>query len=208
MTDQGFAFVQARHDGWTTSRRETFIEVLRATCSVTTAARAVELSTTSAYRLRARDAEFASSWAAALDEATDELEAVLRRRVIEGVERPIVRGNKVVATMRDYSDRLAMHLLTMRRSGKNGAVQTANPSPTDEVPSWKRGEDARMMVIDELDRICLERTGKPYLPPNHPGRRRSGDPPLARTREEYEALQNVEYVQENDDRDRDTDQPE
>lgn len=136
-----------RHDGWTPEKRRVFLDALRDSASVTAAARAVGLSTTSAYRLRMRDAAFAERWELVLSDATDELEAILRQRAIEGVERPIVRGDKVVATYRQYSDRLAMHLLTMRRSGRYGGMARAEP------PARGSGEKGRLEIVRRLRAI-------------------------------------------------------
>jgi len=56
--------VRPRVDGWTPERQRHFLRVLAETLSVTGAARAVGLSTMSAYRLRQRpDARgFAAAW--------------------------------------------------------------------------------------------------------------------------------------------------
>jgi hypothetical protein len=45
-------------------------------------------------------------------------EAEAWRRAVEGVERPIVSGGKVVTTVREYSDALLIFLLKGRRPAK------------------------------------------------------------------------------------------
>ncbi len=58
-----------RRDGWTTARRDAFLEALAAGLDVRRACVEVGLSREGAYRLRARDAAFAGAWDAALGAA-------------------------------------------------------------------------------------------------------------------------------------------
>jgi hypothetical protein len=76
-----------RPAGWTSDKRENFLNTLRACLNVRRAAAAVGLTDSAAYQLRRRDAEFAQKWAEALDEGYQNLELELIRQSTEGSER-------------------------------------------------------------------------------------------------------------------------
>lgn len=63
---------RARRDGWTTARRQAFLDLLRDGLDVRRAAARVGMSRRSAYHLRTRDAEFADAWDDALRRAQEE----------------------------------------------------------------------------------------------------------------------------------------
>jgi hypothetical protein len=79
-------------------------------------------------------------WDDAIEAGADVLEAEAWRRAVEGVERPIVSGGKVVTTVREYSDTLLIFLLKGRRPEKYARfeVSGANGGPiavkTDDSP--------------------------------------------------------------------------
>lgn len=100
---------------WTTRKRSVFLATLRDTANVSAAARAAGLPRRSAYQLRDHDPAFREDWEQALEEALDDLEAELRRRAIEGVEKPVFYAGKPCGTIRTYSDQLGVFLLKCRR---------------------------------------------------------------------------------------------
>lgn len=63
-----------RKDGWTQERRTQFLQVLRETCNVSEAVRAVGMNLSSVYELRKRDEDFDDAWQEALDLAYEDLE--------------------------------------------------------------------------------------------------------------------------------------
>lgn len=97
--------------------REKFLEVLRATCNVSEAARAVGISRTAAYERRA-DAQFALAWDEAEQEAADRLEREAWRRAAEGTKKPIVYKGKITGHYVEYSDRMLELLLKAHRPDK------------------------------------------------------------------------------------------
>lgn len=106
---------KVRHDGWTPARRTAFLEALAESACVKTAADAVGMSTTSAYRLRARaDKAFVGAWEAALDMAGIELEQSAMRRAIHGATVPIYSEGKVVGERTVHNEALVMFLLRVR----------------------------------------------------------------------------------------------
>lgn len=72
-----------RYDGWTRTKRVTFLVTLAASGRVTFAARSAGLSRKSAYALKARDAAFAALWDRALD-AFEAARRPARRQPAEG----------------------------------------------------------------------------------------------------------------------------
>nr|DAO72419.1 MAG TPA: Terminase small subunit [Caudoviricetes sp.] len=79
--------------------------------NVTRACEAVGISRMTAYRWREEDAEFAAEWERAKAIGLDALEDEALRRAFEGVEVPVLHRGKTVATVRNYSDTLAIFLL-------------------------------------------------------------------------------------------------
>jgi hypothetical protein len=95
-----------RSDGWTPGRQADFLGMLAETWSVAAAARHVEMTRESAYRLRDKPGaeSFAAAWdsilaqrdAAAPRKSTHEL---LWHRAFYGTLKPVMRGGKHVATL-------------------------------------------------------------------------------------------------------------
>ncbi len=100
---------------WTARRRARFLDHLRRCANVSAAARTAGMSRSSAYALRRADKVFAARWDEALEEACDALEEELRRRAMEGVERPVFHGGRPCGVIRNYSDQLGMFLLRAHR---------------------------------------------------------------------------------------------
>ena len=103
-----------RKDGWSPDRQRAFIEALADCGSVASAARAVDMSESSAYRLRrAPGAEaFDRAWSAAIDAASKKLLDAAFERALVGTDEPVFDrdGHRVGRRLRQ-SDRLLMFLL-------------------------------------------------------------------------------------------------
>lgn len=105
-----------RRDGWSEERRAIFLETLAATCNVTASIRAAGMkSSSSLWKLRKRDFGFARAWDEAIALAYERLELVMLERAINGTEKPVVRGGREVATMKEYSDGVGIRLLQAHR---------------------------------------------------------------------------------------------
>lgn len=100
---------------FTPKKRQRFLEHLKSTANVTLSARLAGVSRRTAYNHRAADPEFLSAWNAAVDEAIELLEAEARRRAVDGTDRPVYQGGKLVGYVREYSDTLLMFLLKGHR---------------------------------------------------------------------------------------------
>jgi hypothetical protein len=120
------AFVPARprsrHDGWTPERQVDFVTVLAETGSVADACRAVGMTRSSAYALKARvdAAAFRAAWESALHYAVDRIADAVTSRAIHGVAVPHFYQGQQVGEHRRYDERLAMFLLRVRDPARFG----------------------------------------------------------------------------------------
>lgn len=131
-----------RADGWTPDLQRRFIEALADTGMVEAAARAIDMSVNSAYRLRRAPGSegFARAWEAAVAHAADRLIDIAFTRAIEGVEVPIFdRDGFRLGGRRQYSDRLMMFLLRTYRPDRFRLAHLGDrardePPPPAETP--------------------------------------------------------------------------
>ena len=135
-----------RHDGWTAKRREIFLETLAETANVRRAVAATGKATCGVYALRRRDTAFARAWDDALSLAMDELEAIAFDRIRNGVEKTVVCGNGVPVTIREYSDRLLMFMLSRRRPEAYAMI--VGEEAEDEALTLYRTVEARATAIE------------------------------------------------------------
>lgn len=129
------------------ARRACFLDALRQTANVSSAARIAGLASSTVYRHRANNANFAAAWDAAIAEAMDELEDVLIQRAKHGVEKPIYFRGEQVGTVRSYSDALGMFLLKARRPEIYSRMQA--PASLADMTQ----DEARAEVERRLDRL-------------------------------------------------------
>ena len=108
---EGVAAFRHRHDGWTPARQVAFLRALRESGCVKAACGHVGLSTTSAYRVKARIPAFGDAWDQALAFVAPVLERAAMARAVEGWLEPIVYKGEVVGHRRRYSDALLRMLL-------------------------------------------------------------------------------------------------
>jgi hypothetical protein len=142
--------LRPRHDGWTAERQIHFIETLAETGCVEHACRAVGMTDTSAYRLRARPcgAAFRAAWDAALDCALTRLEQAALARALHGTPRPVFFHGEQVGEWRHYDERLTMFLLRARRAGRYGRLVERGPQMWPPPPP-----------------LALDAQGEPVPPP-------------------------------------------
>jgi len=140
---------------WTERRRAAFLERLRESANVSAAARAAGMSRSSAYAVRRRDPDFRAGWDEALEEALDDLEAELRRRAIEGVDKPVFYGGKECGSVKSYSDTLGMFLLKSRRG--EVFAETGGRPPSEELE--REVTEAKQRLAEMLTRMQRRETG-------------------------------------------------
>jgi len=153
---------RGRRDGWTSERRDRFLEVLAYTGCVRDACRVAGKSSTSAYKLRLRAPDFAAAWEKAVEGAQDGLEASAYRRAVLGIEEPIIRGNAVVAYKRVYSDSLLALLLkrgdlrSERRAAEALAKAAAAVPDPDAPPDPEETARKVQALRDILDQVHVD----------------------------------------------------
>lgn len=128
-----------RKDGWSPDKQRAFIEALADSGSVVTAALSVDMSESSAYRLRrSPGAEaFDRAWSAAIDAASKKLLDAAFERALVGTDEPVFdrEGRRVGRRLRQ-SDRLLMFLLRaygpdcFRPDSLRAAARRTDPAPT------------------------------------------------------------------------------
>jgi hypothetical protein len=139
----------AQQNKWTQRRRQGFLALLRQTGNVSAAAERSGVSRSGAYALRASDATFRAQWDDAMESAMDDLEAELRRRAIEGTEKPVFYGGETVGTIRSYSDSLAMFLLRSRRPHVFGERGTMAEGAASDTGSVRRRLEEKLAGLDK-----------------------------------------------------------
>ena len=132
----------------TARHRQAFLEALAETASVSRAAELSGIGRARWYACRRRDPAFAAAWDEALDQGTDALEDEAVRRALEGVDKPVFRGNEIVGHLREYSDRLLVLMLKARRPEK------FKERGSGEVCATVTIEGARDELARRLDRLA------------------------------------------------------
>ncbi len=131
-----------RTDGWTPDVQRAFIQALADTGMVEHAAREVDMSVQSAYRLRRAPGSesFARAWTAALVAAAERVQDLAFARAIEGEDTPVFDrdGCRIGARWRT-NDRLTMFILRAYfperyRHAHENARSPAEPPPPSVAP--------------------------------------------------------------------------
>ena len=105
----------ANRTKFTSEKKGQFLAILRGCANVSHAAESVGLSRTCVYQVRAEEPEFAAAWDAAVESSLDDIESALRRRAVEGVDRPVFYRGEVCGHVKEFSDTAAIFLLKGRR---------------------------------------------------------------------------------------------
>ncbi len=127
--------VAARSNSITPDVQRAFIAQLAATGIVTQAALHVGKSMEALYKLRQKPGAegFRSAWDAALDRGVARLEDTALARAIQGEERLILHGGKVVAAERRHNDALVIFFLRTRLPHRYDQQKDVGPGhPTYE----------------------------------------------------------------------------
>lgn len=116
--------VAPRRNSITPNRQRAFIAHLAATGIVKQAALHIGASLEALYKLRNRpDAEgFRAAWDSALDRGVARLEDCALERAIQGEERPIASGGKLLGSYTRYDTGLILFLLRQRRPERFAAA--------------------------------------------------------------------------------------
>lgn len=95
-----------------------FLKSLSRYGNITKAAKAARVHRSTPYAWKEDDEAFAAAWDAAIEEASDHLEAEAYRRAVTGTLKPVHYQGKKVDTVREYSDSLLTLLLKANRPEK------------------------------------------------------------------------------------------
>lgn len=131
---------------WTQTKGQKFLEMLAATANVRAAFRAAGLSEGMVYRRRKTDPEFRAGWEAALGDGYAKLEIALLERAIHGIRKPVVPKGTEIVLVHEYSDRLAIALLTMHGRTVRGMPPGVRWDP----------EEAKARLADKLAAIARD----------------------------------------------------
>ncbi len=118
----------ARHDGWTAERQRAFIAALADTGCVAIAARMVNMSPESAYRLRRQPGaeSFRRAWDAAQTLGLLPVRDEAFHRAMHGQLVPVFVGGKLMGFRRKKNDRLLMFILRHYGQDAQGRKTTVN----------------------------------------------------------------------------------
>ncbi|MET0137007.1 MAG: hypothetical protein ABW048_07275 [Sphingobium sp.] len=143
---------------WTKTRETIFFEELAATANVSHAARAADISETSARNRKRNNPEFAAAWRRALDLGYAELEMHMLRQSINGSERTeSVRDEdgkvRQTKTVHSYPHGIAMSLLAMHRDEveRYRAMESLRDGADPAVADRVRAELAKVRARLEAD---------------------------------------------------------
>ncbi len=134
---------------WSREKKTIFLETLRRTGNVSSSARAAGVPVVSAYAKRGREKAFRLEWQTALDEALDDLEEEVRRRALEGIEKPVYYAGKKCGSITSFNDNLAMFLLKAKRPG------VFSENPQGEVPQGEMSSKPRERIVKKLAEMKL-----------------------------------------------------
>lgn len=137
----------------TAARRKRFLEKLAETANITHSAKEAGIARSAAYRLRSQSVSFRAAWDEAMNQALDDLEAMLLDRAVHGVEKPVFYGGKACGTVRHYSDALAIFFLRARRPEVYGRLTATaeQPEPEDDQQRARAEVHARLnRMADQL----------------------------------------------------------
>src|SRR5574341_2636416 len=93
------------------AKKAAFLAAFGELATITHAARACHISVERHYKWLRGDPDYPSRFAEAGKVAADNLVREATRRAIEGVDKPVYQGGKMVGTIREYSDTLLIFLL-------------------------------------------------------------------------------------------------
>jgi len=99
-------------------KRAAFLSVLAECCNVGRACAAVGITRVCAYEWRSKDPAFTKAWEQALQIGLSALEDEAHRRAFEGVDDPVFHQGEQCATIKKYSDTLAIFLLKAHNPDK------------------------------------------------------------------------------------------
>jgi hypothetical protein len=136
---------------WTAEKRSRFLAELAATSNVTKSAMAAGMSDAQVYIERRRNLGFRDAWTDALSEGHARLECMMLERASDAMSDTGAATDEKVAVnkMHEYSNKLALNLLTAHRALVREARSGAAPSR--HSPNRVAGSKVRLIAkLDEM----------------------------------------------------------
>ena len=157
MTNKLMPTLRYRHDGFTPDRTRVFLATLGQRGCVRDAARVAGVTSTNAYRLKARFPLFSAEWDRALARATVGLQAIAWQRAVEGKETIIIRkGEEVERRITPDSSILGLLLKQGKMRGEGGEIDMrvldgsdAVITRTEYAAGWRFNSDGEKINMDE-----------------------------------------------------------
>ena len=101
----------AELDGVKHPKKRAFLAAFGEVGTVTRAAEIADIVRATHYNWLKDDSDYVEAFKQAEGRAADRLEQEARRRAVEGTEKPVFQGGKLVGTIREYSDTLLIFLM-------------------------------------------------------------------------------------------------
>ena len=140
-----------RHE-WTHKKKADFCDALASGVTVRTAAEAMGMSRSGAYKQRESDPDFAEGWGEAKEEGKERLEAECRRRAMGWTETRCDKDGNAFEVFR-YSDNLLMFMLKKLdptyREHMGITIETRRRIIVDLVQVVKDEATGRLMLADD-----------------------------------------------------------
>lgn len=146
---------RGRRDGWTAARRQQFLDALAEHGVVRSAAAAVGMDASSAYRLRRRAGSeaFAAAWDRAIDVGFARLQDVAVERAINGVRVPIFYRGEAVGERLWYDNRLLTFLLSRLQTRRFSAQAAGLDREAERSEAKNSAIDALSALRTELVQV-------------------------------------------------------
>lgn len=149
-------------DAKTSVAQAMFLEAYAMTGNITAASRRSDVHRQRHYEWLQSDPDYPALFLDAENQAVDALETEARRRALDGTEKPVYQGGKLVGSVVEYSDNLIQFLLKGARPQKyrDNAKPDANDNGNrDAVGLTERQRQILMDELDELEKADSVATG-------------------------------------------------
>ena len=157
-----------RRGGWTKAKRETFLTELAASCNIRRASAVAGMWSTSAYKLRQREPEFARAWQAALAIGYERLEAALIARALEAVgEIAFDTLDERVAMVEKMTVDQAIRILGLHRESMRRGQPRGRKSQARQIATQEETDAALIKRIGMIERQRIANGQPSLLSPGH-----------------------------------------
>jgi len=142
------------------SKKDAFLAAFETEGTITHAAEKIGIERKMHYYWMANDPDYPERFAAAERAACHALEREARRRAIEGTDKPVYQGGKLVGHIREYSDTLLIFLLKAADPAKYR--DNPNMGQYDVSLTVTQKPDLQGLTTEELTQLreLMQKAGK------------------------------------------------